>query len=95
MKYYLLSLKHSDGDFLTWWRPDERGYCWSLDAAGLYGEEAARRIEASSTFDGARSVVAVPEGIAKSASYRVVECNGDNMAKLGASVDEWHKARRA
>lgn len=95
MKFYLLSLKHSAGDFLTWWRPDERGYCWSLDAAGLYTEEQAKKIEGQSTFNGARSVVAVPEDVAKAMSYRVVEIGMTTLEKLGTSREEFWKARKS
>lgn len=37
-KYYILSLKHTNKDdvWLTFWRPEERGYCWFKDWAGMY-----------------------------------------------------------
>lgn len=52
--FLLLSLKHSRGELLTWWRPNASGYCQRLDWAGRYTEE-----EALLHHDGDRTV-AVP-----------------------------------
>jgi hypothetical protein len=37
---YLISLKHTNKTdaFFTLWRPDNKGYCQSLNMAGLYDE---------------------------------------------------------
>lgn len=93
-RFYLLSLKHSRGDFLTWWRPDERGYCWGLNVAGLYDEAKAREIERLSTHNGVRATVAVPEDIARSVAYGVIEAGPTFLERLGTSIAEWHKAAR-
>lgn len=95
MKYYILSLKHTRGDFLSWWRPEERGYCWSLDAAGVYDEEHAKRIEAQGGYNGVRSAVAIPVDVAIDVSYRVIENFDGSFSRLGVSMDEWRKASRA
>lgn len=37
---YIISLKHTSktDPFLTLWRPDNKGYCQSLNLAGVYNE---------------------------------------------------------
>lgn len=37
---YIISLKHTNktDSFLTLWRPDNKGYCTSLQSAGIYFE---------------------------------------------------------
>lgn len=39
-EYYILSLKWTRGpdEMVTWWRPENKGYCWHLDQAGRYSE---------------------------------------------------------
>lgn len=95
-RFYILSLKHTKGgdSQLTWWRPDSRGYCWSLTHAGLYEEAEAKQIENGSMHDGMRSNVAVPEEIARELAYSVIEINDSNFQKLGTSANEWRKAGR-
>lgn len=36
--YYVVSLKHTHkkDKYITLWRPDNAGYCWSLKSAGIY-----------------------------------------------------------
>lgn len=38
--YYIISLKHTHktDKFITLWGPDNKGYCCSLDNAGVYSE---------------------------------------------------------
>lgn len=38
MAKYILSMKHTKKSdcFLTFWKPDSKGYCFSLNWAGLY-----------------------------------------------------------
>lgn len=38
--YYLISLKHTakNDDFITFWRPNDRGYTYYQEAAGKYTE---------------------------------------------------------
>lgn len=38
MNYYIISLKHTGKNdrFITLWRPDNAGYCWFKENAGLY-----------------------------------------------------------
>lgn len=39
-KFIIVSVKHTkeDDKIITFWRPEDRGYCWRLCAAGRYGE---------------------------------------------------------
>jgi hypothetical protein len=36
--FYIVSLKHSHKRhrYITFWRPDDKGYCWALEWAGRY-----------------------------------------------------------
>lgn len=45
MEYYIVSIKHtSKGDAaLTLWGPNNAGYTWHKDRAGVYTEEQAKR----------------------------------------------------
>lgn len=38
--YYVVSVKHTrrDQDYITVWRPDDKGYAWPLSWAGKYTE---------------------------------------------------------
>lgn len=42
-EFYILSLKWSRGDMLTWYMPDACGYTDFLDQAGVYSEAQARK----------------------------------------------------
>lgn len=39
--YYLVSVKHTrdEDPYITFWRPANQGYCWSLGEAGKYDYE--------------------------------------------------------
>lgn len=39
LKYYILSVKWSNGDNLVWWRPDDKGYTSFLEDAGIYTQD--------------------------------------------------------
>jgi hypothetical protein len=95
-RFYILALKHIRGgdSHATWWRPDSKGYCWSLTHAGLYDEAEARQIEQGSAHDGMRGNVAVPESVARDVAYMVVEISDSNLQKLGTSAKEWRNAGR-
>ncbi len=38
MKYYIISLKYTERSepYITLWRPNDAGYCWFKDMAGIY-----------------------------------------------------------
>jgi hypothetical protein len=43
-KYYIVSTNHTPPPrrerYITFWRPDDKGYCWPLSWAGKYAEKA-------------------------------------------------------
>lgn len=43
MKYYILSKKWTrrEDENLTWWGPDQQGYVYDINKAGLYSKEDA------------------------------------------------------
>ncbi|MDQ3231149.1 MAG: hypothetical protein M3Q07_04950 [Pseudobdellovibrionaceae bacterium] len=41
---FLIQCKESSGDYVLWWKADDKGYTFNLDAAGLYTAEEAGRI---------------------------------------------------
>lgn len=40
--FYILSTKYSEGDYMTWWRPNNAGYTTRLDDAGVYTAEQVK-----------------------------------------------------
>ena len=38
-QYYILSLKWTNGDYYTWWGPNDSGYTQDITKAGIYSEE--------------------------------------------------------
>jgi hypothetical protein len=93
VRYFLLSLKHSQGSVLTWWGPNGCGYTTNLDRAGLYESEEALKIQGQSEALGVRLTVAVPEFIAVPASYRVVDLDPVKLSQFGTTIGELQKAR--
>ena len=41
MDHYVISVKHTrrEDQYITIWRPDNKGYCWALSNAGKYSRE--------------------------------------------------------
>lgn len=99
-EFYILSLKWSrnnEGN-LTWWRPNARGYTWSLDDAGRYLEADAKR------HDDHETAVAIPCEVAERLCRRVVpreaaramltEVLGRNAGLRGSTCDDVDYADR-
>lgn len=44
LKFYIVSVTHTQrrDAFISFWRPDNAGYCWPLSWAGHYEEEAVQ-----------------------------------------------------
>ena len=40
--FYILSTKYSEGNYLTWWCPNNAGYTTRLDDAGVYTAEEVK-----------------------------------------------------
>lgn len=64
-QYVVLSLKHTmrRHKAITLWRPDDRGYCWTLDRAGVYQEQQV--LEHLGYYNSGCSNVAVPLELAR------------------------------
>lgn len=77
--YYLLSEKWTQGDYITWWRADSRGYTRRLADAGKYTREEARRIAHY-------SVIPVRCEEAEALAVRVVALDDDSRKWLRVAV---------
>jgi hypothetical protein len=69
-KYYLLSFKHTRGnDILTWWKPKNNGYTWSLKDAGKY---TLKQINKNIKYYNNQNTIPVPCSFVYNRSCRVV-----------------------
>lgn len=59
-QFYVLSLKHTKrrDKAITLWRPDDCGYCWTLERAGLY--EESKVLEHLGYYNSGCTNVAIP-----------------------------------
>lgn len=59
-QYIVISLKHTHRRHkaITLWRPDDKGYCWTLDRAGRYEEPQV--LEHLGYYNSGCSNIAVP-----------------------------------
>lgn len=59
MEYYLVSIKHTrkTDPYVTFWRPNDAGYCYPLSWAGKYDEG---RIDASPDYYNGENTFPVP-----------------------------------
>ncbi|MCP1651552.1 DUF4406 domain-containing protein [Pseudomonas nitroreducens] len=59
-EFIVISVKHTKRRHkaITLWRPDDRGYCWTLERAGRYAE--ARVLEHLSYYNSGCTNIAVP-----------------------------------
>jgi hypothetical protein len=79
--FYILSLKWSSGDMLTWYRANAQGYTLFLDDAGVYTEEKARR------HSYGRETIAVPVEAARSvARLAVYDSKKDGLIAAAAEA---------
>jgi hypothetical protein len=78
--YYIVSLKWTRGDMITFWRPDNSGYTWALNSAGIYTQA---EIDAHPSYynDGV-GTLAVPTEII------------DAMAEPVVTVSHLHELRK-
>ena len=83
MNYYILSLKWTRGDQVTWWGPDNIGYVRNLEQAGVYTEDQVRA--RPDYYDNRDSTVAVPVEAVEAAAYRSV-ATGRVEALIGQAV---------
>lgn len=59
-EFIVISIKHTQRQHkaITLWRPDDRGYCWTLDRAGRYAE--AQVMEHLGYYNTGHDDIAVP-----------------------------------
>ncbi len=85
-QFYILSLKNTRGEHVTWWGPHSSGYTCDIDHAGIYGEDEIK--EKPSYFDNGESTKAVPIELVQQCSRRVVST--DHLSLLcGERVYQW------
>jgi hypothetical protein len=58
MKYYIISITHTRGEFVTLWQPNNSGYTTYLDQAGEYSEEDVNKNP--NYYNNNRETLAVP-----------------------------------
>lgn len=80
-QYYLLSLKWSNGDYYTWWGPDNCGYTRDIAKAGIYSEET---INAQKSYYSNTSTMPVPvEVVDNSLKQELVVARNENYSAFG------------
>ena len=80
--FYLLSIKHSNGDSLVWWRPNDKGYTSFLEYAGKYTQ---KQIDAKPKhYDNGHGSRPVPCEVAESLSHQVV--NAEHLHRFRPST---------
>lgn len=66
-RFYIQHTECFAGDYILWWGPDNNGYTYDLDRAGLYSKQDASQIVAMR-----RRERAWPESLARNAANTVV-----------------------
>lgn len=78
-KFYILSLKWSQGDLMTWWRPENKGYTCCVGSAGIY---TRAQIEAHpSYYDNRFDTLAVAVTDVKAMVIEVVNLERETIKK--------------
>ncbi|MDU9398087.1 hypothetical protein [Pseudomonas sp. zfem003] len=88
-QYIVLSLKHTKrrDKAITLWRPDDRGYCWTLNSAGSYSEEQV--LERLGYYNSGCSNVAVPFELVRSLVREVEYDTGEFGICLPNNAATW------
>jgi hypothetical protein len=68
--FYILSLRHTSGNVVTWWRPENRGYTTDLNCAGRYTRQQVE--DAPGYYDNADETLAVPCEAALAAAQAIM-----------------------
>ena len=89
--FYVLSLKHTHRRHkaITLWRPDDKGYCWKLDSAGVYSE--ARVLEHLGYYNSGCSNIAVPADLVRSLCREVEYDTKELGTCLPNNASTWKK----
>ena len=89
-QYIVISLKHTHRRHkaVTLWRPDDRGYCWRLESAGIYGEP--RVLEHLGYYNSGCSNIAVPLDVVRHLVRDVEYDTGEFGICLPNDRATWH-----
>lgn len=70
-EYIIISLKHTNRRHraITLWRPDNRGYCWTIERAGAYQEPSV--LESLGYYNTGHSDIAVPASLVQELAKEV------------------------
>lgn len=93
-KYYIVSIKHTHkaDQYISLWRPDNAGYCYSLEWAGKYDEALIR--EKPDYYNNLEDSFPVPIAVAQSIAIPpehgnitgpVIQNNRENWRRLKRS----------
>lgn len=89
--FYVLSLKHTRRNHkaITLWMPNDRGYCWTLDLAGTYGEACV--LEHLGYYNSGCSNIAVPAELVERLACEVEYNTKEYGLCLPNNADVWKK----
>lgn len=73
-EFYIVSLKHTKGQNMCFWRPNDAGYTEIIEDAGIYTEEQVK--EHQSYYNNGESSIAVPVAIVKEHIRGYIENRG-------------------
>jgi len=85
MKYYILSLNHTNNEALLWWRPNNSGYTIYIGEAGQYDSEVVKSNK--SYYDNKRETAAIPCNIADEFAVKIIPSSA-NMDKFVRFTEE-------
>jgi hypothetical protein len=92
VEFYIISVKHTNREhqYITVWRPDDKGYAWPLSWAGKYSED---RVMASLDYYHDGSNVAVPCRVLDEIAVPVTPGTVDNDAGpvVLNNKENWHR----
>jgi hypothetical protein len=57
-EFYILSVEHTRGDFILWWKPQDCGYTTALDKAGRYAKSSVE--ERARYYNNGEKTLAIP-----------------------------------
>lgn len=78
-EFYILSLKWTrrrDG-LITWWRPENNGYCYRLEEAGRYSADDVARLP--NYYNDGEHTAAIPCGDVDAVSVRVADARSNAL----------------
>lgn len=82
MAYYILSLKwtRKREPYVSFWRPNNAGYCWPLEWAGVYTSEQIA--DAPRYYNDGENTLAVPVGVVEGLTVIDHKGKADPVSRL-------------